>query len=93
MNRPAVCHFHFCLHVHKPPGRSLTIVFTGVSVHTEVCYPPLMTVYICMKEGGGILLWSKENLILYFPVESSSKLMLLVVVNRCNNIQWPLYLM
>lgn len=84
MNRPAVCHLHFWLHVHKPPGRSLTSTFAGVSVHTAACYPPSMTVYVCVcdRGEGGIPLWSKQNLILYFPVEFSSKLMvtLLIVV-------------
>lgn len=53
MNRPAVCHFPFYLHVHKTPGKTLTNVFTSVSVHTEVCYPTLMTVYLCGRDGGG----------------------------------------
>lgn len=50
-------------------------------MHTEVCYPPLMTAYMCVTEGGGFPLWSKENLILYFPVESSSKLMVTLLID------------
>lgn len=36
---------------------------------------------MCVTEDGGFSLWSKENLILYFPVESSGKLMVTLLID------------